>query len=119
MVTSITTGMANKPMVIIKCLVLTQPMNNNSILVAPTSKAVDRLAGAISIANDNNRQITGINPCLKSLILSCFLLNSLLRYINKCQLGEVGSLESEVDDRQPDPAATLIQLRHPKKTTYI
>ena len=65
---------------------LTRPINNNNMLVAPTSNAVDRLAGAISMQMIPTGTMTGRNPFLKSLITSCFLLSKRLRNMNNASL---------------------------------
>src|SRR5689334_7802776 len=58
-ITRNTTGIMAQLMVSIKCLVLTLPMNNSNMQLAPSNKAVDKLAGAMSIQVTATGRITG------------------------------------------------------------
>ena len=58
-------------------------MNINNKDVAPVNNALDKFAGIINPQINNTGQNTGQNPFRKSLITSCFLLNTREIYINK------------------------------------
>ena len=74
------------PIVASMCFVFTLPININMKLVPAINNAVDKFAGAIKMQTIATGIMTGRNPFLKSFITSCFLLNSLLKYINSASL---------------------------------
>ncbi len=82
--------------------------------VAPISRAVERLAGAINRQTTATGMITGKNPFLKSFITILLPAQQPADIHDQRQLCQVGGLKSDVDDGKPDPAAAFIQL-HSKK----
>ena len=57
------------------CFVFARPINMSIKLVAPTSKAVDKFAGAISAQIIMTGVMIGKKPFLKSLITFCLRLS--------------------------------------------
>ena len=70
------------------CFMLTRPMNNNNIAVAPVSNAFDKLAGIINAQVITIGIMTGKKPFLKSFITSCLRLNCRERYMNNASLAK-------------------------------
>src|SRR4030095_8758948 len=83
---NITIGIHAMPTVISKCFVFALPIKNKSKQLAPSNKAVERLAGAINAQTIPTGTINGKKPCLKSLITFCLLLICLETYMNKASL---------------------------------
>ena len=90
-------------------------MKSRIRLVAPISRAVDRLAGAISrqmMATGSDDRDKAVAKILDDVL---FFAQQPAEVHEEGQLGEIRGLEGQVDDRQADPAAALVELHAKEK----